>query len=496
MKNLKYIFFLFSFLFVVISCGKDEVVVEPDPVDVTELENPINNFVWKAMNEWYNWQSSVPALADSKRNNIYEYYNYLNGYDTPEDLFKSLRYDYPNTDRFSWFIDDWEVQKQQFQGISKSFGFRLQAVVINDNDDIIFYVRYVVPGSPADNAGIKRGDIFNAIDGTELNQSNYSDLVSKLGNETISMSFVSENNGELNHIEDKSITAELITENPVHFHKIFSDINGKKVGYLVYNAFRTSYNDELNAVFAEFKNNGVDELVLDLRLNGGGSVQTSAYLGSMVNQAASSDVFAELRFNDKQSNQNGAYFFGNTMNIYNSGGDKIGEEAINRLNNLSRVYILSSGSTASASEMIINGLKPFMEVIVIGTQTYGKNVGSITLYDSPTSLYTNEDSANASHKNALQPIVFQIFNKNLESEYYQGFVPDIEVKEYYSWNEIKEFGNEEETVLKGALDHIRGISSRPVKPYKYEQMKAFDVFELENRFEKEMYIDTDFLMNK
>ena len=306
---------------------------------------------------------------------------------------------------------------------------------------------------------------------------------------------VSENNGELTHIEDKTITAEVISENPVHFHKIFSDINGNKVGYLVYNGFRTSYNDELNAVFAEFKSNVIDELVLDLRLNGGGSVQTSAYLGSMINQAASTDVFAELRFNEKRTNQNGAYDFGNTMNIYNSSGDKIGEEAINRLSNLNRVYILTSGSTASASEMIINGLKPFMEVIVIGTQTYGKNVGSITLYDSPASLYTDEDSANASHKNALQPIVFQIFNKNLESDYYHGFVPDIEVKEYYSWNDIKEFGNEEETVLKGALDHIRGISSRPMKPYKFDQIEAFDVFELESRFEKEVYIDPDFIMN-
>ena len=190
MKNLKYFFFLFSFLFIVISCGKDDEVI-PDPVNETELENPINYFVWKSMNEWYNWQSSVSVLDDSKRTNTFEFYEYLNGYDTPEKLFDALLYDYPNTDRFSWFIEDWEVQKQQFQGISKSFGFRLQAVVINDNDDIIFYVRYVAPGSPADNAGIKRGDIFNAIDGTELNQANYSALVSKLSNESISISIFS-----------------------------------------------------------------------------------------------------------------------------------------------------------------------------------------------------------------------------------------------------------------------------------------------------------------
>ena len=127
--------------------------------------NEINDFVWKGMNSWYNWQSEVADLADTKDDNNGDYTSYLNSFDDPETLFTNLLYDHPNTDRFSWFVEDYEVQSQQFQGISKSFGFRLQAVIINDNDDIIFYVRYVAPNSPASNAGIERGDIFNAING-------------------------------------------------------------------------------------------------------------------------------------------------------------------------------------------------------------------------------------------------------------------------------------------------------------------------------------------
>ena len=408
-------------------------------------------------------------------------------------MFDHLLFDYPNTDRFSWFIEDYVVQAQQFQGISTSFGFRLQAVLINDANDIIFYVRYVAPNSPASDAGIVRGDIINAIDGIVLNESNYNATVSKLSNETINLSFVSESGGNLTFIEDKTITAIQLSENPVHYKKVFTDVNGKKVGYLVYNAFRSSYNDELNEAFSFFKTEAVDELIIDLRLNGGGSVLTSSYLASMIYEKAGVDIFAELNFNSKHSDQNGTYEFDNALNIYDVNGAKTGEETINRLTNISQLYVLTSGSTASASEMIINGLKAFIPVKVIGTTTYGKNVGSITLYDSPSSEYTNVHTANTNHLNAMQPIVFQIYNKIGQSDYTQGFNPDIEVKEYQYWNNILPFGDENEVVLKAALDDIRGIALKSVSTYKYKNMRDFEVTQLESKFEKEMYIENEFL---
>ncbi len=85
--------------------------------------NEINDFVWKGMNSWYNWQSDVEDLSDSKDDNNASYTSFLNSYAGPEELFDNLLFDYPNTDRFSWFVEDYEVQAQQFQGISKSFGF-------------------------------------------------------------------------------------------------------------------------------------------------------------------------------------------------------------------------------------------------------------------------------------------------------------------------------------------------------------------------------------
>lgn len=487
MKKINYLLSLYIlFSIVTTSCTKNEDDIEiPQNIE-------IQDFVWKGMNSWYNWQSNVANLADTKDDNQDTYVTYLNSYSTPENLFESLLFDPGNTDRFSWFIDDYVEQNNAFQGISLSFGFRLQAVSINTNNDIIFYVRYVAPNSPASDAGIKRGDIINALDGIILNESNYSTTVSKLSNDSVTLSFVSESGGILTPLGDKTITAIELAQNPVYFTKIFDNINGGKVGYLVYNAFSSSYNDELNAAFDFFKTEGVNELILDLRLNGGGSVLTSAYLASMIYANAGTDKFADLTFNSKHTNQNGSYDFENTLNVYNTSGNIIGEETIHRLNTINRLYVLASGSTASASEMIINGLKPYIEVKVIGTTTYGKNVGSITLYDSPSSDYTNEASANSTHLNAMQPIVFQIYNKLGESDYIHGFDPDIEVKEWEFWNAILPFGDENEVVLKAALDDIRGLSGKSQSSSKYKNSKVFDVNALEDKFEKEMYIDGDF----
>ena len=462
-----------------------------DDTVTTIVDSEINDFVWKGMNSWYNWQSNVPNLSDTKDNNVADYTAFLNGYSQPEDLFDALLYDKGNTDRFSWIVDDYIALNNAFQGISVSFGMRLQAVIINANDDIIFYVRYVAPNSPASNAGIQRGDIINALDGVVLNNSTYDTTVSKLNNETVTFSFVSEDEGTLTPIEDKTITAIELSEDPVHFKTVFDDVNGKKVGYLVYNGFRSSYNDELNEAFTFFQAEGINELVLDLRLNGGGSVLTSAYLASMIYANAGNEVFAQLNFNQKHSNENDNYNFENTLNIYNVSGNKTGEEPIIRLNTIDRLYVLASGSTASASEMIINGLKAFIPVKIIGTTTYGKNVGSITLYDSPSSDFTSIASADNSHLYAMQPIVFQIYNKLGQSDYTQGFSPDIEVKEYEYWNNILQFGDENEVVLKAALDDIRGVSAKSQPTSVYKNMKVLEVKSLENKFDKEMYLEQD-----
>jgi len=486
----------------VVSCSDNADLIPSNVIDSSKINNPINHFVWRGMNSWYNWQPDASNLANTKDDNLSEYYTFLNEYSDPADLFYDLCYKHKNIvgnenaiDRFSWFIEDYVIQNEQFQGVSTSFGFRLSGVYLNDNDAIL-YVRYVAPNSPASIAGIQRGDIIQGINGGDLNQDNYNSQVGNFSNETITLTFASESGGVLTSIGDKAITAARISEDPVFLKKVFNDINGKKVGYLVYNSFRSSYNDELNTAFSFFKAEGINELVLDLRLNGGGSVLTSAYLASMIYANAGTDKFAELKYNGKHTNQSGSAYFDNMLNIYDTDGVNTGDEPINRLNTLDKLYVLTSGSTASASEMIINGLKPFITVKVVGSTTYGKNVGSITLYDTASSDYTSKPpEGSTAHKNAMQPIVFQIYNKLGESDYIHGFGPDIDVVEGHFWNAILPFGDENEVVLKAALDDIRGLSAKSERSSKYKDAKVFDVTQLENKFEKEMYIDDDF-MNK
>ncbi|GGK19769.1 peptidase S41 [Yeosuana aromativorans] len=484
MKNLKALIVLIAISFLTTGCFKDSD-------DNLVSANEINDFVWKGMNSWYNWQTQVQNLSDTKDDDSNAYNIYLNQYSSPQDLFNSLIYQEGVVDRFSWFIEDYIQQEQEFQGISKTFGMRYQAVQINNTGDVILYVRYVSDNSPASDANIKRGDIISALDGTSLNTSNFDQVIGNLYNDTTTFSFSQESGGSLTFVEDKTLTSSVVYENPVYLAKVFPDINGKKVGYLVYNGFVSSYNDELNTAFATFKSENIDELILDLRLNGGGSVETSSYLASMIYADAAQGKFADLKFNSKHSNENGSYNFSNTLNVYNTDNLKTGEETINRLTSLSKLYVLTSGSTASASEMIINGLKAYIPVKLIGTTTYGKNVGSITLYDSPSTDFTDRASANPSHTNAMQPIVFQIFNKNGESDYTQGFAPDTEIKEYEYWNNILPFGDENEVVLKAALDDIRGITSKTASIKKVAGSKSLKPI-VTKKFEQEMYIDKRF----
>jgi carboxyl-terminal processing protease len=324
----------------------------------------------------------------------------------------------------------------------------------------------------------------------ELNLDNYRIVNNYYDGEitSISLEFNTIENGVIvpNDVQANLIIREVV-ENPVFYSDIITNDAGTKIGYLVYNGFKYTFHEELNNVFGNFKSEGIQELVLDLRYNGGGSVLTSAYLASMIYGGASeNDVFAKLIYNAKHSDEGGYYPFFDTAYVYDKDGEYSGSDAnINRLNSLTRLYVITSGSTASASEMVINGLAPYLsEVIKIGTTTYGKNVGSITLYDSPDFKKTG---ANSAHTNAMQPIVFQIYNKFDESDYTQGFAPDYEVIERAS--QMKPFGDLEEPLLKAALDLISGVGSKTSlsRTQSLENLELFNSLDVK-KHSKEMYI--------
>jgi C-terminal processing protease CtpA/Prc len=231
----------------------------------------------------------------------------------------------------------------------------------------------------------------------------------------------------------------------------------------MYNGFYAPYDTKLNDAFGYLKSEGITDLVLDLRYNGGGSVSTATYLASMITGQFNGKVFAKQEWNTKANK----YFESTNPNgLRNFFTNKIGTTPINSLN-MTKVYILTTGGTASASELVINGLKPYISVIQIGTTTEGKNVGSITLYDSPTFGRTN---VNKNHKYAMQPIVFKIVNSEGFGDYFSGLVPTHTLAETISTYGV--LGNENEPLLKAAIGKITGTG----KMIQRSPGKQFELF--------------------
>lgn len=486
MKKIVLSLTLFSVLFISCDENKDDPQGPKEPT--VKLNNPINDFVWRGMNTFYYWQADMPNLDDTKDDVVDDYNTYLNGYSQPEDLFESMIFDKGTTDRFSWYIDDYRASDDARRGVNDAYGFEFGLSRVGDSNDVIGFVTYVVPNTPASEANINRGDVFNIFNGVKLNLDNYRVVNKYYSDNNISLGFADiEDGAVITNGKETSLTVRKVTENPVHYTSIIN-VGSKKVGYLVYNGFKYTFHEEMNEVFSKFKSEGIDELVLDLRYNGGGSVLTCAYLSSMIyGGAADGDTFAKLLYNSKNSDEDSKYVFEDKGGVYNIDGEFTSEITLNRLSTVNRIHVIVSDDTASASEMVINGLRAYMgksNVVLVGTTTYGKNVGSFTIYDSPD---FGPNNINQSHTNAMQPISFKIFNKLDESDYTQGFEPDIELVEYVI--DMKPFGDLSEPLLNRALKNIDGAASR-IPDLKESKLKTEQVFSSidKRQFSKEMYI--------
>ena len=445
---------LLATLFLAVSCNRSE-----DSGVAQTTENQINTFVWKGLNSWYYWQKDVPNLADSFAKT--SQYKTLMGSKNPDEVFYNLLNDYPNTDRFSWIVDDVDALMQQFSGITKDSGMNLSLFYKDSGGtNVVGIVNYVVPNSPAATAGIERGDVIYQVNSANLTTSNYQQLFSDNFSVTVAETASVSTTGVTTTGEKKkvNVTSVVLEENPLAYYQKY-DIDGKKIGYLVYNGFQSVYNDELNAAFAQMKQDGVNELILDLRYNGGGSVETAVALGQMVTGNFTGSPYVIYDFNDKHNQYDDTDNLSNKVNTYaftNGQTQNNGTQNINSLG-LSKLYVLTSGGTASASELTIKGLRAYINVVTIGAETYGKFVGSITLYDSPSSDYTSYTGKNTAHKWAMQPIVFSYYNGKKEANPAKGgILPDYAISSYSYFGTLKEFGNTSDPALGKALELITG----------------------------------------
>lgn len=455
------VFLLYSLLTVfTFSCK------EPEPEEPTETEI-LNKWIWDVMTDVYLW-------ADSIDRSLYPTEEL-----DPEVFFNSILNE---KDRFSWIVDDYQALLNSFNNIELSSGISPYFIRRANSNDVIIVVEYVTAGSPAANAGVKRGDIITTINGTTINIDNYIDLFYA---EDLTLEFADYINQTLVPNENVvTIKAEVIEQNPVVFHEII-EYQDMKVGYIVYTGFSSGTDDKwldsLDIIFSDYKVQGISELIMDIRYNPGGRVSVARHIASAVSPAslpASNSVFVQYQWNNAYNE----YFL--EEDGENSPNLVVLFEEESPVNlDLQTVYFLTSPHSASASELIIIGLEPYMNVIHIGENTYGKFYGSITIPDI-------EEPAR--HSWAMQPLVFKFANSLGYSDFNNGLIPDLFVDD--NLLEAKQFGDITDPLVARALEEITGSSpltkkttekavtyellSDPIRELKSNAILDEDIFQL------------------
>ncbi|MDP2113759.1 MAG: S41 family peptidase [Bacteroidota bacterium] len=468
-------------------CAKEEEPIIPEVIpEATE----VNSFIWNGLSDYYLWNSQVAGLTNSKYEKKDSLNAFLNTYTDPQKLFTSLLYKYKEVDKWSFLVDDSKEIDDWIAGISETIGYDFMLGRIGSSNDLFGFVRYVYKGSPAEKAGVKRGDIFMKVNDQQLTVSNYQTLLFATKTYTLSFATISNSTISLNN-RVVLMTAVEMQENPISKDTIFI-FNNQKIGYLVYNGFNSDFDIQLNDVFKKFKVANIDRLVLDLRYNSGGSVQSSIYLASMIYGTDATKVFAKAKYNaGLQKYLVSEYGLASLNDNFTTSIEKNGLKPATTINtlNLNKIHIIVSDNTASASEMLINGLRPYMNVTVVGINTNGKYTGSMTVKD-----WDEKGVVNPNHKWAMQPIVVKYANSRDESDYVNGLTPNIISEEDFA--NLLPFGDPNETLLSIVLSDIKGIpvTGMVLKSAKMGLLKVSDSRDFKP-FANEMYINPDKFQN-
>ncbi|MEM6893352.1 MAG: S41 family peptidase [Bacteroidota bacterium] len=441
------------------SCSSDDdgtqtPIQNTNPNPPTIAEFPNQDFMWQAMNLWYFWQADVNNLADDRFATNADYATYLSQNPDPRTFFfDELTF---TEDRFTFINENYENLVNSLAGVSKSNGMEFGLVRFSGNSDNIFgYVQYILPDSDASTKDIQRGEIFTRVNGTQLTVDNFGGLLIS-GNDTFTLGMANIVNGVVvDSSKEVSLTkVEGFQENPILLAETL-EVNGTKIAYLMYNRFLNEFDDQLNEAFAKFVADGATELVLDMRYNPGGSVNTSRLLSSMVHSTDENKLYLRQRWNSKIQVQLSPAqledYFASTVN----------GAPLNSLN-LTKLYVLATNSSASASELVMNGLDPYVDVIHIGETTSGKNEFSITLVaDSGNSFIYNQSRENQIDPEVawgLQPLVGRNENADGFFDYTAGLNPDIELEE--DLTNLGILGDVNEPLLARAIQEITGTTTR------------------------------------
>lgn len=368
-----------------------------------------NLWVRDQLNTYYYWYQFLPTGVNPST------------YSSPEAYLDAVRYR-PIDTRYSYITsaaaNDAFYSDSQFIG----YGFGNQTTTTE------IRVLQVYDDSPASEAGLSRGDRITAVNGQSVEQ--------MVANGTIGSAFGLAEIGVATTIDWETQAGErrtarmvkrLVTIPTVSLTRVV-DVDGRRVGYLFFRNFVQPSVAALNDAFAALKAAGANELVLDLRYNGGGLVDVAEHLASLIGGARTNgQVMINWVNNDKIAAQ-----FDRISRFTNP------EQALD----LQRLVVITTRTSASASELVINSLRPYIPVTIVGDTTYGKPVGQ---------------RGRQFCSKVLAAVEFALKNANLEGDFFDGIPVDCVAADDYT----HQLGDTNEASFAEALRFIRTGACTP-----------------------------------
>ncbi len=404
---------LLSFVLLgLISCGKTKTTKPYQPI--TFAVNPPSEcsmesqkkYVYDVMHDSYLW-------ADDVANDGYRQDQ------DDESLLERLK---NQKDHFSFIMPATESQSYFQEGVNDGFGLDFQPLYMDENEDnIALVLLYTYKGSPAQKAGLLRGDGIVKVDGQTVNSENYQTLYRRL-RESSSIELEVLRGANTFQVSLQKARYQI---HPILHHEVFNGTNGNRVGYMVFQDFIDTAIPEVDEVFRYFKEQRVTDLVLDLRYNGGGSDRIANHLSTLIaGRNVAGKIFHQTIFNRRYARYNTKQHF---------------ERSPAHALHLNRVFVLTTPNTCSASELVINALRAssnHVQVIQIGDRTCGKPYGY-----AQAGVYCDK---------ALYAINMGTQNSDGVGDYVDGLAPMCYVEDDYTHG----FGEVGEGMLGEALYYI------------------------------------------